>query len=61
MIQDHKHDVSDPGHSHDYTDSYPDHTGGNTGNTGSGSVHWFPPTHHKTTEKQMTGVKVEGI
>ena len=61
MIQDHKHDISDPGHTHDYTDTYVDSTGTSSWNGIGGNAKWFPPTHEKTTQSQMTGVKVESV
>ena len=61
MIQDHKHDISDHGHTHDYTDTYVDSTGTSSWNGIGGQAKWFPPTHEKTTQSQMTGVKVESV
>ena len=59
MVQDHKHELNDPGHNHDYIDSY---FGGQTfelGLTHDWTFNFVRET--KTTDPETTGVTVEGI
>ena len=64
QMQDHKHQVSDPGHSHNYVDKW---TGvGEDGNWGSGSEwdhivdRWDQP-HGSATASKHTGLTVQGV
>ena len=65
QMQDHKHQVSDPGHSHSFVDKYPNFGGGNDGH--SGPAHdddekdqWDWP-HDEDTGDEKTGITVQGV
>ena len=65
QMQDHKHDFSDPGHTHRYDDKYPNYWGNDKGV-------WGPPasdkifdrydkSHTSQTVSSLTGMTVKGV
>ena len=65
QMQDHKHEVSDPGHSHGYDDKYtqyPAHEDGHYGPTGGDKNNErFDKSHPSTTVSKQTGITVDSI
>ena len=65
QMQDHKHTVSDPGHSHSYDDKYTNwagHDEGHKGPTESDKTHdRYDKSHASTSAKSPTGVTVQGV
>ena len=57
-VIDHAHDVLDPGHVHDYTDSWQE---GGHGYHISGGSDNAPAAHHKTTSSSTSGISVKGV
>merc|ERR1712181_181053 len=60
QMQDHKHQVSDPGHSHVYDDRYTDNRDGPHTGPGDGEG-IFGLSHTRTSEKSTSGITVEGV
>ena len=64
QMQDHKHQVSDPGHFHKY-DDYSNHADGEDGHWGPGSsdqaVDRFDKSHDSTSGSSPTGMTVQGV
>ena len=65
-MQDHKHDISDPGHDHSYNDKYPNWGGDDQGYKGPGTFSdstndRFDKSHARTTGETYTNMTVEGI
>ena len=63
QLQDHKHDITDPGHEHGFDDKYASapangHMGPEGGNTGQDA--WDNP-HPSTSAASLAGVAVEGV
>ena len=60
QMQDHKHGISDPGHTHSYKDYYtrPD---GEGDRSGSGTYYHDGKDHSRTTYSRTTGVTVTGV
>ena len=67
QMQDHKHTISDPGHSHKYVDKYPNwkpttHEDGHWGpNTADDAWDRFDKAHYSWSATTPTGVAVEGV
>ena len=66
QMQDHKHKVSDPGHTHSYVDKYPNYSGNDNGRYGpkdsDKSKDRWDKTHTSTTSKsKSTGITVQGV
>jgi len=66
QMQDHKHDISDPGHDHSYNDKYPNWGGDDQGYKGPGTFSdstndRFDKSHARTTGETYTNMAVEGI
>jgi len=65
QMQDHKHTVSDPGHSHSYDDKYTNHAGHDEGHWGpreSDKTHdRYDKSHASTSAKSPTGITVQGV
>merc|ERR1712192_122696 len=68
QIQDHKHEITDPGHNHDYVDKYTWADGDyhESGHWGPGT--WadtdydrFDQPHDATSGTEPTGIKVDGV
>merc|ERR1711971_300404 len=60
QMQDHKHELNDPGHSHVYDDRYTDNRDGpNTGPKDGEGI--FGLSHTRTSEKSTSGVTVQGV
>jgi len=59
QMQDHKHKVSDPGHTHGYNDKYTFNGGGGYGpEDGKGT---FDYDHDRTSDSSHTGITVDGV
>ena len=67
QMQDHKHTISDPGHSHKYVDKYPNwkpttHEDGHWGpNTADDAWDRFDKAHDSSSAATPTGLAVEGV
>ena len=65
QMQDHKHQVSDPGHSHSYDDKYPQIFTGDNGYEGvccSDQVDdRFDKSHNSESKLSSTGMTVDGV
>jgi len=60
QMQDHKHELNDPGHSHVYDDRYTDNRDGpHTGPEDGEGI--FGLSHIRTSEKSTTGITVQGV
>jgi len=60
QMQDHKHGLSDPGHSHVYDDKYNNNIEGpNDGAQDGQGV--FDQSHTRTSEKSTSGITVQGV
>ena len=63
QMQDHKHEVSDPGHHHSYDDKYTDWIGngywGPDGGDYQGDAYMM--SHIQSTTGSITGITVQGI
>merc|ERR1711971_894123 len=60
QMQDHKHELNDPGHSHVYDDLYTDNRDGpNTGPKDGEGI--FGLSHTRTSEKSTSGITVQGV
>merc|ERR1719239_1782729 len=65
QMQDHKHQVSDPGHSHSYDDKYPEHPANDNGFWGPKGAdkedERFDHSHPSISDPNHTGMTVEGV
>ena len=65
QMQDHKHGVYDPGHTHSYVDKYPNYSGNDNGRYGpkdsDKSKDRWDKTHYSTTKSEDTGITVQGV
>jgi len=60
QMQDHKHELNDPGHAHVYDDRYTDNRDGpNTGPKDGEGI--FGLSHTRTSEKSTSGITVQGV
>jgi len=60
QMQEHKHQVSDPGHSHVYDDRYTDNRDGpHTGPEDGEGI--FGLSHTRTSERSTSGITVQGV
>ena len=63
QLQDHRHGVTDPGHSHGYDDKFPSEpANGHKGPAGSDMQdEGWDVSHSSTSASSMTGLVVEGV
>merc|ERR1719391_1437396 len=60
QMQDHKHQVSDPGHTHDYNDKYTNNRDGPHDGPKDGEG-IFDYDHDRTSDSSKTGITVNGV
>ena len=60
QMQDHKHQVSDPGHTHDYNDKYTNNVDGPKPGPKDGEG-IFGEDHDSTSDSSHTGITVDGV
>merc|ERR1719507_2984937 len=60
QMQDHKHQVSDPGHTHDYNDKYTNNVDGPKPGPEDGEG-IFGYDHDSTSDSSQTGITVDGV
>jgi len=65
QMQDHKHIVTDPGHTHGYVDKWPQMGTGDSGHDGplfsDTSSDRYDKSHDATSEPNVTGMTVDGV
>ena len=61
QLQDHKHDVADPGHSHVYDDKYTDNVDSPHDTGPRDGQGYFHVSHASTSGGSLTGLAVEGV
>lgn len=66
QMQDHKHKVSDPGHTHSYVDKYPNYGGSDNGRYGpkdsdKSKDRWDKSHTSSTSKSKSTGITVQGV
>merc|ERR1712172_84808 len=65
QMQDHKHIVTDPGHTHSYVDKWPQMDTGDSGHDGplftDTSKDRYDKSHDSTTASKPTGMTVDGV